>query len=257
MASRKDEKDRLRAERLAREADEQAKERRRRLVQYGSGAAFLAVCIVAVLIIVSQSGGGGSAGDISQADINQVQNQLQGIPQRGTVLGDPKAKVTVVEFGDLQCPVCKAFSIQITPSLISDLVRKGTAGYEFRQYTIIGPQSTPAAKAALAAGDQGRYWNFIELFYLNQGPENSGYVTDDFLTSIAEGAGVPDIAKWNQDRNSSKWDSVLSRTQAQAQALGFTGTPSILVEGPGGKKPFPGSSVPSLSQIEGAVKAVQ
>ena len=85
----------------------------------------------------------------------------------------------MVEFGDLQCPVCQAFSAQIAPGLISDVVRKGTAKYEFRQYTIIGPDSTAAAKAALAAGEQGRYWNFIELFYRNQGTENSGYVTDE------------------------------------------------------------------------------
>jgi protein-disulfide isomerase len=258
MASRKDQKEKLRAERMAREAAEQTKDQRRRLVQYGSAAAFLAVCIVAVLIIVSQSGGGGgSPSDVSQADVAQVQKQLQGIPQSGTVLGDPKAKVTVVEFGDLQCPVCKAFSLQVAPPLISDVVRNATAKYEFRQFTIIGPESTDAAKAALAASEQGRYWNFIELFYLNQGTENSGYVTDDFLTSIAKGAGVPDINKWNQDRQSSKWDSVLSRTQAEAQALGFSGTPSILVEGPGGKKPFGGNFVPSLSQIEGAVKDVE
>src|SRR2546422_8030912 len=73
VASRKDQKEKLRAERMAREAEEQTKDRRRRLVQYGSAAAFLAVCIVAVLIIVSQSGGGGgSPSDVSQADVAQV-----------------------------------------------------------------------------------------------------------------------------------------------------------------------------------------
>jgi len=255
MASRKEQKEQLRAERLERESAEEAKRRRQRLVQYGSAAAFLAICVVAVLIVVSQTGGG-SGGDTNLEGVAQVQAQLRGIPQHGTVLGDPKTNVTVVEFGDLQCPVCQAFSTQIAPSLITDLVRKGTANYEFRQFTIIGPESTPAAKAALAAGEQGRYWNFIETFYRNQGTENSGYVTDDFLTAIAEAAGVPDIGKWNTDRQSSKWDAVLSRTQAQAQAFGFTGTPSILVEGPGGKKPFPGSAVPTLTQIEDAVKSV-
>jgi protein-disulfide isomerase len=254
MASRKEQKEQLRAERLARESAEQAKQRRQRLVQFGSAAAFLAICVVAVLIVVSQSGGG-SAGSGTK-DAAAVEQQLKGIPQHGTVLGDPKAKATVVEFGDLQCPVCQAFSTQITPGIISDLVRPGTANYEFRQYTIIGPDSTPAAKAALAASEQGRYWNFIELFYRNQGPENSGYVTDSFLTNVANGAGVPDIGKWNTDRASSKWDAVLAKTQTQAQQLGFTGTPSILVQGPRGTKPFPGSTVPTLTQIEDAVKSV-
>ena len=189
MASRKEQKEQLRAERMAREAEEQAKERRRRLIQYGSAAGFLAICVVVVLIIVSQSGGGSSAGSGSK-DAAAIEQQLKGIPQHGTVLGDPKAKVTVVEFGDLQCPVCQAFSVQTAPGLISDVVRKGTANYEFRQYVIIGPDSTVAAKAALAASEQDRYWNYIELFYRNQGTEESGYVTPAPRAMAVRKAGV-------------------------------------------------------------------
>ena len=262
MASRKEQKEQLRAERLAREAAEQAQARRRRLVQYGAAAGLLAVIVVVVAIVVSQSGssgsGAGSGGDVVDASL--VSKQLKGIPQQDTVLGDPKSKVTVVEYGDLQCPVCQQFSFQVAPEIISKLVRKGTAAYEFRQWTIIGAppheQSVAAAKAALAAGEQGRYWNFIELFYRNQGPEDSGYVTDSFLESIAKAAGVPDIDKWHTDRKSPRWDAVLSSHDTQARGFGFTGTPSILVEGPGGRKTFT-ATIPTFSQIDAAVKAVQ
>src|SRR5689334_10291944 len=144
MASRKEQKERLKAERLEREAADQAKERRRRLVQYGSAAAFLAICIVAVLIIVSQSGS--DSGGSGTKDASLVADQLKGIPQNGTVLGEPKARVTLVEFGDLQCPVCEEFSTQVAPDLISQVVKPGDAKYEFRQFTIIGPDSVDAAK---------------------------------------------------------------------------------------------------------------
>jgi protein-disulfide isomerase len=254
MASHKQAKERARAERLAREAEEQAKQRRRRLIQYGSGATFLAICVIAILVVVSQSGGGGAGSGTVGAGL--VQRQLRGIPQHDTLLGDPQSRVRVVEFGDLQCPVCKAFSFEVAPQLISAVVRRGTASYEFRQYTIIGPQSVDAAKAALAAGEQGRYWNFIELFYRNQGTENSGYVTDSFLESVARAAGIANISKWNQDRRSSKWDAVLARVRREAQSLSLSGTPSILIEGPRGRKTFT-SVVPSLSQIESAIKAVE
>ncbi len=253
MASRREQKELLRAERLARESGEQVKERRRRLVQYGSAAAFLAICAVAVLIIISQSGGG-SAGSGTQ-DSAVIQKQLQGIPQHGTVLGDPKAKVSVIEFGDLQCPACQQFSTDTAPGLISGPVSDGDVNYEFRQYLIIGPDSKTAAEAALAAGEQNRYWNYIELFYRNQGVENSGYVTDDFLESVAKGAGVPDIEKWNKDRHDPKWDKVLAKVQTEAQTLGFSSTPSFLVEGPGGKNTA--SGVLSLSEIESLIKSVE
>ena len=115
----------------------------------------------------------------------------------------------MTEYGDPQCSVCKLFSEQVAPDLISSEVKTGNVKYDYQPYLIIGPDSKPAMRAALAAGEQGRFWNYLQLFYSNQGGENSGYVTDDFLTSIAKAAGVPDIDKWNQSRNDSKWDAII------------------------------------------------
>ena len=225
--------------------------------QIASGVVFLAVCAVGVLIVISQAGGG-SGGDTHLEDVGLIRQQLQGIEQHGTVLGDPHAKVKVVEYGDLQCPICKGFSVDAAPDLIDQVVRRGTASYDFRQFTVIGEsphtQSTLAAKAALAASEQGRYWNYVELFYRNQGTEESGYVTGPFLTAIAKGAGVPNIAKWNRDRRSDKWDHVLAQTTADAATLGFTGTPSFVVEGPAGKQTLTGAS---LEDIESAIQGVE
>ena len=105
----------------------------------------------------------------------------------------------MIEFGDLQCPVCKEYSETVIPKLISGPVRQGKARLEFRNYLIIGPQSVDAGAAAIAAGEQGRGWNYVEIFYRNQGVENSGYADDAFLESVARAAGVPDIAEVEQD----------------------------------------------------------
>jgi protein-disulfide isomerase len=230
---------------------------RRRLGQVASGVAFLAICAVAVLIVVSQAGSGGSGGDTDLEDVTLVRDQLAGISQHGTVLGDPRADVQVIEYADLQCPICRSLSIDIAPDLISQVVRKGAASYDLRQWPVIGDppheQSTDAAKAALAAAQQGRYWNYVELFYRNQGPEESGYVTPAFLTAIARGAGVKDISEWNRDRQSGRWDAVLARTASEAQSLGLHGTPSVVVEGPGGRQVL---TSPGLDDIENAIQAV-
>jgi protein-disulfide isomerase len=259
MASRKQQREEAREERQRQEAVEAERQRRQRMVQFAVGGVLLTAIVVGVLIAVSQSGGGasssgsgGSAKDVS--DVALVQRQLAGIHQDGNVLGDPSAKATIVEFGDPQCPVCKAFSEQAAPQLISGPVREGTAKYEFQPWLIIGPQSKPAARAAYAAGEQGKFWNYIELFYRNQGEENSGYVTDEFLTSIAKAAGVPDIAKWNADRNSTKYDAQLAAVSRQANQMGFSGTPTIYVQGPGGRKVI--SGVPTASEVEAALKSV-
>jgi len=173
------------------------------------------------------------------------------------VLGNPSAKVTLIEYGDLQCSTCKAYADSIMPQLFSGPVRSGQAKIEFRAWPIIGPDSIPAAEGAYAAGQQGRFWSYIELFYANQGGENSGYVTDDFQTAVAKGAGVPNIDKWNQDRKDPRWKRLLKQHEQQAQAFGFTGTPSFAIQSAGGAaKPVPGQvggSVLSLGDLEAAI----
>lgn len=207
-----------------------SEQRRRLLLQVGSAAVFLAIVAVAVLIVVSANETSG--GNTELEDVGLVRHELKGIPQSGLVIGEPKAKVTLYEFGDLQCPVCKAFSEGIVPETIDSKVHSGEAKIEFKNYVIISEESVPAGAAAIAAGEQGRGWNFIDLFYRNQGREASGYVSAEFLTAIARGAGVPDIGAWNKARKSAAILAEVKRTSEEARELGFTGTPSFAVEGP-------------------------
>jgi protein-disulfide isomerase len=237
------------------EGRDQERERKRR-VQYLSIAAFAAVAVIVALIVISQSGGGDNNTPTTSANVQgvaQVNSELQGLSQSGQTLGDSSAPVTVTEFGDPQCPVCKAFSEQVAPDLISSEVKTGKVKYVYQPYLIIGPDSKPAMKAALAAGEQGRFWNYLQLFYSNQGEENSGYVTDDFLTSIAEAAGVSDIDKWNQSRNDSKWDAIIAKGTTDAEGFGFSGTPSLVAQGPKGTQAIQGFS---LSEIQAAIQQV-
>jgi protein-disulfide isomerase len=206
-------------------------ERRTRLMQLAAGAAFLAVAVVLVLIVVnsSSSDSGGNAEQLEGAAT--VDQMLTGIPQQGMTLGDPKATVELAEFGDLQCPVCAAYSEEILPTIIENQVKNGEVKIDFRNFTIISEESVPAGAAALAAGEQGRGWQFVELFYKNQGAEASGYADDpEFLKAVAKAAGVKDLAKWNAER--AKLMPQVEKTTEEAQKLGFDGTPSFAVEGP-------------------------
>ncbi len=230
-----------------------AEDRRTRMLQLAAGAAFLAVAVVLVLIVVSATSGGGG-GDTKLEGISEVNRRLSGIPQHGMVLGDPGAPVEVVEFADLQCPYCKAFTEEQLPPIIENQVKKGEVKIAFHNFTIIGEQSLPAGAAALAAGAQGRGWNFVELFYKNQGGENSGYADDEFLEAIAKGAGVKDIARWNREHE--KFTADVEATTAEAQELGFTGTPSLAIKGPGtdGLEPL---DAQTTGDLEAAIEAAR
>lgn len=229
-------------------------ERRQNLIKLASAATFLAVVAVAVLIVVSQ--GGGSGGNSEHiVSVAEVERELKGIPQEGMILGQPDAKVRLLEFADLQCPFCKAYSEEVLPQLIQGQVRAGEAKLDYRTFTIIDANSIPAAEAATAAGKQGRGWSYIEIFYRNQGEEGTDYVTDEFLTAVAKAAKVPDIARWNRDRKSAAVKAEVKAATAEARRLGFTGTPSFAIEGPRANGVKALGHPESASELEAAISA--
>jgi len=241
------------AERLQAESAASTGERRTKLMQLAAGAAFLAIAVVLILIVVNgTSSDGGDTNLEKTADVNA---KLAGIPQNGMVLGNPKAPVELVEFADLQCPYCKAFTEDMLPGIIENQVKNGEVKVAFHNFTIIGEQSLPAGAAALAAGAQGRGWNFVEIFYANQGVEDSGYADDEFLEAVAKGAGVGNIAKWNGER--SKFEAEVEATTAEAQKLGFEGTPSLAVKGPNTDGLEPIQVPESVGELEDALDAAR
>lgn len=253
MSGRRDRESR-REERLQQEQQASASERRQRMVKLASAAAFLALVVVAVLIVVSQGqNSGGDSSDI--ADAKLVNQELAGIPQKGMVLGDSAAKVTVLEFGDLQCPVCKGYAEEVLPQVIENQVRGGKAKLDFRNFAFISAQSVDAGAAAIAAGEQGRGWNYVELFYRNQGEEASGYADEEFLTAIARAAGVSDLAEWNRDRKSQRVVSQVEAGSTEARELGFTGTPSFALKGPATSGVEAIGTPDSADALESAIEA--
>lgn len=249
--SNKREREKRREERLREEQKATGSgEQRTRLLQIGAAAVFLAIIAVVVLIVVN-SGGDDSGGDASNLQgTAEVEKLFAGIPQEGLVLGEPDAPVELIEYGDLQCPVCKGFAEEILPPVVEKQVRAGDVKVAFRNFPIIGPQSEPAGAAALAAGAQGKGWQFLDLFYHNQGAENSGYADDAFLKAIAEAVGVPNIAKWEQDRKSEKFEVEVEETDEEAERLGLTGTPSLAIKGPGTNGTELSNSPSSSEQLE-------
>jgi protein-disulfide isomerase len=246
------EREKRKEARLQEETKVESKDRRARILQIAAGTVFLVLAAVVVLIVVnSSSSSGGDASNLKE--ISEVDSLVDGIPQQGMVLGDPSAKVELIEFGDLQCPICKDYSEKVLPPVIEGQVAQGQAKIVFRNFAFIGAQSAPAGAAALAAGEQGRGWNYLELFYRNQGVEDSGYADDEFLTAVAKGAGVKDITKWNEERSGPKLTSEVKSTTAEAQRLGFTGTPSFAIKGPSTNGMELLSSVRTAGEIEDAI----
>jgi protein-disulfide isomerase len=232
--------DRKRAAREAREEverkDAASEQRRRRLTQLG-GIVLVAAAIVAILIAVSSGGGSGHKAVPSggqAADAGQAPTLLGGIPQSGLTLGKPSAPVTIVEFNDMQCPVCREYDAKVFPTLIDRYVRTGKLRMEMRLQSFIGPDSVTAGKAVAAAAAQNHAWSYEHLFYVNQATENTGYVTDDFLRSIGLAVTGLDVDRLMADRDGAAAARALDAGTRAFNAAGFSGTPSFFVGRTGG-----------------------
>jgi protein-disulfide isomerase len=198
------------------------------------GAGAVAAILAAVLIVVSLSGGSDTA-DPDNIDGTAVNALLDGIPQEGSVLGDPDAPVTMVEYADLQCPFCQQFSEEGLPALIEEYVRTGQLKIEFDGIAFIGPDSQEALRYAYAAGEQNGLWNFVELTFQNQGAENSDWFTEELARGI--GAAIPgfDVDAMVAAIDT---DAVKNEVQAAAEAAqerNVTSTPSFFIGPTGGE----------------------
>ena len=221
------------------------------------GAVVVVVAIVVALIVVSVSGGNDSSGSASASEISGVESAValtKGIPQSGFAIGKPGAPVTVREFIDPQCPVCKAASTKTVPAIIKGPVKDGTARLIIEPLTFIGSDSTTGALAIAAAAQQDKAFTYTEILYANQGQENSGWVTEEVLTGIAGKTPGLDVEAWKAARGGSAASDAVFASGDRGQQAGVSATPTFVIKGPGGTKVVTGAVDPT--QVLDAIKAV-
>jgi protein-disulfide isomerase len=114
----------------------------------------------------------------------------------------------------------------------------------------------PSQTAALAAGEQQRGWDYIELFYHEQGDETTSYVTDSYLSGLAEQVPGLKYSQWSTARHSQALAGQVAADQQAATAAGYNSTPTIVITGPKGQaRPIVGNPT-SYSQLESAISSV-
>jgi protein-disulfide isomerase len=195
----------------------------------------IAAVVAGAMIAASVIGSGGDEptppAKVSGSDAAAL---LDGIPEQGPALGRPDAPVTLVEFADLQCPFCRDWSRSSFPEIVRDYVRPGKVRMVFRGLTFIGPDSEQALRFAYAAGLQGKLWYAVDLLYANQGGENSGWVTDEFLADVAAAIPSFDLQQARAMETASQVDALIRTASDSATALDVRATPSLAAGKTGG-----------------------
>jgi len=198
------------------------------LIAAGAAAAVVVVLVGASLLLRGGDSGGDSAtGGVP--GIAEASALLGGIPQDRAELGSQKAKVTMIQFEDLQCPICRRYQAEGFPSVVDEYVRPGKVKLRFVGMAFIGPDSKKALLYTLAAGEQGKLWQFQDALYANQGEENSGWVTDTLLEQIAKGLGL-DWAKLKKDADGAAALQQANSMADEANQKQIQGTPTFYVQ---------------------------
>lgn len=221
------------------------------------GAVLVVAAVVVVLIVVSVSGGDSSGDASSPAETKggtEVAALVKGLPQAGFTIGKTGAPVTVREFIDPQCPVCKAASEKTIPGIINGPVKDGTARLIIEPLTFIGSDSSSGALAIAAAAQQDRGFAYTEVLYANQGQENSGWATDDVLTGIARATPGLDVATWQTARTGDAAANAVFAAGDRGTEAGVSATPTFVITGPGGTKVITGAV--ASSEVVSAIEAV-
>jgi protein-disulfide isomerase len=155
--------------------------------------------------------------------------ELAGIPQDGLVLGSPDARVTLIEYADLQCPACRGYAETYLPEIVEEYVRSGRVKTEYRGVSFIGPDSETALRFVLAAGLQNRLWQLQEALYRNQGAENSGWVTEELVRRLAADIRGLDVEQLVADARGDEVDALVQQAALQARLAEIPGTPTLAI----------------------------
>jgi protein-disulfide isomerase len=204
-----------------------------RVLQLALVAGLAAVVVVGAIVLSSNGADDETPATTSQqpgvSPAEEVQELFAGIPQKGIRLGDSKAPATLVEIADLQCPFCAQYSVEAMPTVVRDYVRPGKIDYELHFRSFLGRDSVRAAGAAAEAANQNLMYQFADLFFRNQGPENSGYADAAFIRDVASQVEGLDVDKVVAAADDPLAQPAVRRGEAFARGIGSTSTPDFYI----------------------------
>ena len=172
-------------------------------------------------------------------DAKQIAMSMTYDSEGDGTMGNPDASFIIYEYSDYNCGYCKRLfnTLQTLISEDDDLL------IVVKEFPILAKSSVLAAKAALAAEEQGR---FAE--YHNALMTSVGGITQDSLQSIATMVGL-DLSLYNEAISSNRFDKILQRNMDAGRAIGIEGTPALLI----GEQIIPGAI--GLAEIKALIKA--
>jgi len=191
-------------------------------VLIGIGVATLVIVVAATFLI------GGKSNSNAQVNTEPVANAEALVRSNSHKIEVKGAKITFVEFGDIQCPACGA-AFPVVQQLLGDY--KGKLTFAFRQFPLQMHQNAqPAANAAEAAGVQGKFFEMVDKMYENQAEWSESKTPMDIFTKYAQQLKL-DVKKFKDDATKKKYQKNIDADIKDGFAVGVNATPTFYING--------------------------
>jgi len=153
----------------------------------------------------------------------------EGVEVRAHIKGNADSAVTLVEYSDFQCPACAQFA-PIVEALMADYGDQ--LRFEYKHYPLmqIHPNAEPAARAAEAAGQQGKFFEYHDVLFAKQSEWGATAIPGAFFAKYAGELGL-DVEQFTRHQRSSVLQQNVRAHAAEARELGLTGTPTFFLNG--------------------------
>lgn len=153
-----------------------------------------------------------------------------------SVLGNPSAQITIVEFGDYQCHQCYNWFHNTKSTVFQNYVDTGKVNFVFMDLAFLGLDSPKAAQASYCAEDQGKYWEYHNQLYTAQESQiDNGWANSQRLKAFAFSLGL-DMELFDSCFDSGKYTKRVQYNIAEAKKLGASGTPTFFIIGSDGQQ---------------------
>ncbi|MEA2026234.1 MAG: thioredoxin domain-containing protein [Chloroflexota bacterium] len=193
------------------------------------GAVVIGLVAVAALVLLSGGLGDNEAVAVSQPGVPPPAEELR--QGRTLVQPDTTPPVSIEVYEDPQCPACGQFTERIEPLIIAEHVDKGTASFTYNDYAFLGDESWEASIAMRVAEDMdGKFWDYHQLVYHNQGSENDGGFSRERLADMAEVIGL-DRAEFLELMDDPSYRDDVAADNATGAELTINSTPSLVING--------------------------
>ena len=160
----------------------------------------------------------------NDSSILNKENLMQG----STILGNPDAKITIVEFGDYQCTFCYKFHDETMKKIDQAYIKAENVNFVYRDFPLNGPQSILASEASYCAQKQNKFWEYHNTLYDNWGGENTGWITKNVLLGFANDIKL-DLDSFSQCLENSEFKQKVLDNEQFAREIGIDATPSFLI----------------------------